>query len=83
MQKQKQSGDNTVYRSSYLPVLALRQAYACSSGTCACSSGNMAAQVLKYNEKQEVHMKIVVVKSPRFLAGVLRFIFGIRKSQAQ
>ncbi|MBD5103593.1 MAG: stage V sporulation protein SpoVM [Ruminococcaceae bacterium] len=26
-------------------------------------------------------MKIVVVKSPRFLAGVLRLFFGIKKSQ--
>ncbi|NMA79482.1 MAG: stage V sporulation protein SpoVM [Clostridiales bacterium] len=24
-------------------------------------------------------MKIVVVKSPRFLKGILRFIFGIKK----
>ena len=25
-------------------------------------------------------MKVVVVKSPRFLAGILRFIFKIRKA---
>lgn len=26
-------------------------------------------------------MKVVVVKSPRFLAGILRFIFKIRKEE--
>ncbi|MCR4888183.1 MAG: stage V sporulation protein SpoVM [Ruminococcus sp.] len=28
-------------------------------------------------------MKIVVIKSPRFLSGILRTIFGIRKEEVQ
>lgn len=27
-------------------------------------------------------MKVVVVKSPKFLSGVLRLIFGIKKSES-
>ncbi|MCQ2458817.1 MAG: stage V sporulation protein SpoVM [Ruminococcus sp.] len=31
------------------------------------------------NRKELVHMKIVVIKSPKFLSGILRMIFGIKK----
>ena len=47
MQKQKQGGDNTVYRSTNLPVFPLRQAHADPSVSGTCGSRYMAAQVLK------------------------------------
>ncbi|HAE53200.1 MAG TPA: stage V sporulation protein SpoVM [Ruminococcus sp.] len=36
-----------------------------------------------YNSKGGIHMKIVVIKSPKILSGILRAIFGIKKENQE
>jgi hypothetical protein len=38
---------------------------------------------MKYTVKEVFHMKVVVVKSPRLLAPMLRMIFKIKKEPAE
>ena len=37
--------------------------------------------IIIYNIKGGIHMKIVVIKSPRVLSGLFRAIFRIKKEQ--
>ncbi|MBO7474944.1 MAG: stage V sporulation protein SpoVM [Ruminococcus sp.] len=34
-----------------------------------------------YHQRREYILKIVVIKSPRFISGLLRVIFGIKKEE--
>ncbi|MBR4363003.1 MAG: stage V sporulation protein SpoVM [Ruminococcus sp.] len=36
---------------------------------------------MEYITEGGIHMKIVVIKSPRFISGVLRAIFGMKKDE--
>ncbi|MBQ9078939.1 MAG: stage V sporulation protein SpoVM [Ruminococcus sp.] len=36
-----------------------------------------------YHDKEEQHMKVVVIKSPKFLSGILRVIFRIKKEDCE
>lgn len=39
---------------------------------------------MQYTEFQEGYiMKIIVIKSPKLLAGVLRLVFGIKREQTE
>ena len=39
--------------------------------------------LMKCGRERSVHMKIVVLKSPKFFAGILRAVFGIKKMPAE
>ncbi|MCR5707167.1 MAG: stage V sporulation protein SpoVM [Ruminococcus sp.] len=43
-------------------------------------TGGLSA-VLPVSQKEGYIVKIVVIKSPRFLSGILRTIFGIKKDE--
>lgn len=63
-----------------MPVFYFSKAYIGFAGIIPYCSGNMAFKMLM-GRKVRYIMKIVVVKSPRFLAGFLRLFFGIKKSE--
>ncbi|MBR1591452.1 MAG: stage V sporulation protein SpoVM [Ruminococcus sp.] len=39
--------------------------------------------IYSYNFKGGIHTKIVVIRSPRILSGILRAIFGIKKEHQE
>ncbi len=48
-----------------------------------CGFGNLGyntrTKLSKMLERREILMKVVLVKSPKFLSGILRMLFGIKK----
>ena len=76
MQKQKNGGVCFVLRSCCVLVFPFGKADADYSGAYSYNNRRLPFAQLR----MEDIMKIVVVKSPRFLAGVLKLFFGIRKS---
>ena len=76
MQKQKDGGLRFVFCGRCVLVFPFCKADADNS----CAVAYYNRRLLVAELRTEEMMKIVVVKSPKFLAGFLKLFFGIRKN---
>ena len=71
------NGDSGVSRRIDVPVVLFAQGNAVCHRRSADSAGNLPFKVVR----GALHMKVVVVKSPKMFVGFLRLMFGIKKSE--